>query len=135
MRVYRVAHGSIMNRETNMHAGPYQSGPYYDAGLACNDTVIRVVSGMCSSHADDDHPSPWWDGYLQIIRDHELCGMKDMESLKEWFDGWLDRLQAAGFKVYEFEVSEGVRIGQVGGQVVFDKNYSELIAVHELVSD
>ncbi|MET8691759.1 hypothetical protein ABZV65_04340 [Streptomyces bauhiniae] len=88
---------------------------------------------MAATHAAVTHPAPFFDDDLRTIQVHERCGFNSREALDCWFAGWTGPLSECGFRVWVYEVPDGdVRVGAVGGQVVFDPAHAELIETHEL---
>jgi hypothetical protein len=113
MKVFRVAHKEAM-------FDGFPAGPY-----ACNSELptssVDALRDMRWDHCDDAHPSPLLDSTLGGIADWERCGFDSLEALYEWFDGWVERLIAAGFVMWVYEVPpDAVRVGK-RGQAVFDK--------------
>lgn len=130
MRVWRIAHDSVINADSGQPAGPYHTAAFYGDS---NNTVDMAID-LCIAHSDDDHPSPSRDIWLNTIHANELCGLDSFESLVEWFgEHFLNRLRGHGFMIYEYE-SDAVRIGQVGGQVVFRKTTAKLIRKYEITT-
>lgn len=126
MRVWRIAHSVAINPESRTFAGPYQWSPLRDAGKE----VLEVASKLCTAHADDRHPSPYWDMSLGFIRNKEVCGFDSVEAMESWFEGFLDDLANAGFMIFEYEVRE-CRIGEYG-QALFEVAEAELISTTEI---
>ncbi|NYI06093.1 hypothetical protein [Allostreptomyces psammosilenae] len=88
-------------------AGPYRIDP-----------LPKALDQMGWEHADDDHPIPQWDPKLYTVQPSEVCGLDSLESLRAWFDGWIDALRDSGFVIGLYEVpTDKARIGK-RGQVV-----------------
>jgi ribosome modulation factor len=78
--------------------------------------TIDLAWAVVGAHQDRYHRSP------QGIQAHEFCGFNSLYALEAWFDGWLDKLFAAGYVVAEYD---GVGVRTFGnGQVTFNKNLS-----------
>ena len=85
--------------------GPYFSG---DADL----------EQMMFSHGDAEHPSPADDPMLGGIYPDEVCGFPTLCALEEWFSGYEDPLDAAGYQIAVYTVElQRVRYGK--SQAVF----------------
>lgn len=130
MLVYRVAHASVVNRETGFPAGPYRSDPFHESDHKQKDEILALIDSMGWAHDDDDHRSPMRDPELEHkIYSSEICGMDSKKSLVQWFEGYLERLFEFGFKVWTYDVpDEDTRTG-MNGQVLFrHKSASEVPA-------
>lgn len=61
---------------------------------------------ICKDHNTGDRwPDPWEDGIDFDVMGH-VCGFPSMDALRDWFEGWGDRLVQAGFHLNVYEVSE-----------------------------
>lgn len=87
----------------------FERGPYRGMG---------GVASMANAHWDDDHPSPWADKGLEGIQDDEVCALRSLEEIAEWFKGYGEALHEHGFTLNKVIVpAKHVRYGR--GQAVF----------------
>jgi hypothetical protein len=111
MLIYRVEHP-----ETK--CGPYNSGCITDM----NDDDLNFLDEMIEEHSNDSkyHPVASYDFKKnpEQLEYDSLCACPTLDTLYEWFAGWLDDLFHVGFKIYEIEVSKAF-IGKSKRQVVF----------------
>lgn len=82
----------------------YGNGPY-----ALADGTFRSGEGtglkmMYVSHGDESHPTPYEDDKLCGIADDEICGFATLAALEEWFSGWEDTLEDAGYHISAYTV-------------------------------
>lgn len=111
MLVYRV--------EGSDGRGPYTSNKFIDRWL------------LCSSHSDNDHPSPYADDLLNNIHDEEFCGFDSPRALLEWFDPkWRAMFEESHFKVKVYD-SESYRVGSLG-QTLFVKGEAVPVTSYSL---
>jgi hypothetical protein len=68
------------------------------------------------------HPSPEADGIA--MRDSYLCGFASLQSLRQWFKGFLKPLLAKGYQIIKIEIApvspNDVQIGRY--QLAFNRN-------------
>jgi hypothetical protein len=100
--------------------GPDGIGPYQRMGLGVfrDAELVDLSDDISDDHSwCPKHPSPVDDG-IGDMADQEICGFIRPEDLKNWFSGWLQRLDKAGYVVAIYDVSDhDVRVGR--HQVVF----------------
>ena len=88
--------------------GPYAGGMLYE---------------MDKAHRDDAHPSPWADtdahGDPLDIRYEEVCALRSLEEVAQWFDGFGHDLAREGFDVVAYSMPRAsVRFGMA--QLVYN---------------
>jgi hypothetical protein len=116
MRVFRIEHESRGHGPYIVPLRAYECSPLCDGDCrACDEyeTVSNLAWAVVGAHQDRYHRSP------SGIQKHEVCGFDSLYALEAWFDGWLDKLLAAGYVVAEYD-SEGVRY-HGNGQVTFNR--------------
>lgn len=113
VRVYRV--------QNENGAGPY--------GILITDPDTGET--MDDAHWDSEHPCPVEDHLEHALRAYEgpfwaarrddmVFGTNSLESLQEWFRGWLIILESRGYVVTAWDVpADHVAVGKSGTQVVF----------------
>lgn len=99
---------------------PCGTGPY--VGNEGNPELAH----MFAVHGDEDHPDPFDDSMLEGIYPDEVCGFPTLCGVTEWFSGYEDPLDAAGYSisVYSIELQQ-VRIGHK--QSVFVRDAAEFV--------
>lgn len=130
MIVYRVEHATAVDDRTHHNVGPMGDvDRFYDRGkkngwdLACE--AQRAACRAFNGHKDK--PTPFWDYYLQGIKEDEICGANSMESLRFWFEDSIPALEAAGFVINKYSVPDRYcRLGQ-SGQVLFKYKHAQLV--------
>lgn len=132
MIVYRLAHREVVDRRTGLPCGPYATLEYCDAWADRQDKVRRFFAAqekLCRLTNNYGHPTPWADPRLNGINPSEVCGFDSLTALMKWFHGCLVDLEEIGFEVQRFNVpGKYVRVGEVG-QVVFQVEKAERVAV------
>lgn len=121
MKVYRVEH-----RTTKL-------GPYWD--------LENTPVGMSNEHTNEyTHPCLIFEKWDKVAMVHEFLykpytkfGFQSLESLKKWFNGWLDILVIHGFMIVEYDVSE--RNIVIGSKQVFfkKKSYTKRYEIRDLI--
>lgn len=91
IKVYRV--------ENVDGRGPYQS----------NSADTPELIDMSKWHVDENHPEIYFDipDFEKIPNAYDfkwLCGFLTLNSLREWFDGYIPALNRAGFQIKEYMV-------------------------------
>lgn len=105
MLVYRFEHEIE-------RCGPYNTGSVPRNHRLCNDHNKRVFDDRPGFVDYDDYPA---DGYVS--------GCPSLETLKEWFDGFVDYLFKRRYAIYVYDVDdEDCIIGKSGIQCIFDKS-------------
>ena len=85
-------------------------GPYTDSDFGNRLSV---------THSNDDHPTPICDG-CGYVESRWVCACTSLESLIEWFRGFLFELKLEGFVVVHYVVPKSnVRFGE--HQVIFTR--------------
>jgi hypothetical protein len=83
------------------------AGPY--AGNEDNPELAH----MFAVHGDEDHLDPFDDPLLEGIYPDEVCGFPTICALEEWFAGYDDPLDDAGYKISVYTVElQQVRYGK-----------------------
>lgn len=96
---------------------PNGDGPYAD------DADSKIIEHMNAVHGDDEHPDPSEDPLLDGINPDESCGFATLCDLEEWFAGYGDALDAAGYSIVCYSTRrEFVRWGK--NQCVFLKDHA-----------
>ena len=94
------------------------SGPYNPRG-ADAPRMFR----MAEEHQDENHPGPYEGGEFDFpfdLRDDHFFGFQSLDLLTAWFDGWLAKLDAAGYRVATYRVpADAVVLGR--HQCVFER--------------
>lgn len=99
-------------------------GPYTSRGC-CGPEQFALQSELCEAHCDSYHP-PIWEGVRGFKSGDMFCGCPSLDSLKVWFDGFVERLFEAGYSICCYEVPESdVRYGR--NQVAFSWENAELV--------
>lgn len=93
MSVYRVARDS----------SGFPIGPY--AGVRLEDSESELFRPMWDAHnMDRKHPTPFRDsGWTYDMEPDDVCAFSSLDSLYRWFDGYLDDLDSAGFRIWEYK--------------------------------
>ena len=92
-------------------------GPYAD------DADSNVISHMNAVHGDADHPDPSEDPMLDGINPDESCGFATLCDLEDWFSGYEDVLDHAGYGITVYSTRrEFVRYGK--NQCLFLKEHA-----------
>lgn len=121
MRVYRVAQEVA---DKDFPIGPYQ---YWNTAGRFNRPEWYVRMG--SAHDDYAHRIPQDEG--RGMRTTDVCGFISEFSLMEWFDGYLNDLGNAGFRVYEYD-AESQHVTVLSTQVVVSRDDLTLIRSYPL---
>jgi len=78
-------------------------------GDGCYRVYSNIKRWICKRHKDGcQHPTPILDnGINRSVEPKEICGFKDFEQSKNWFNKWeLLRLWFCGFRLKQVEVKE-----------------------------
>ena len=121
VKVYRVEH-----HKTKL-------GPYRDS--------IHAPEGISNEHTNIfTHPCRIFEKWGKVAMVNEFLykpytkfGFQSLESLKKWFEGWLDILVIHGFMIVEYDVSE--RNIVIGSKQVFfkKKSYTKRYEIRDLI--
>jgi len=78
-------------------------GPYTDKGTIDFHLGLDLIRAHNNSQ---DHPGPVQEGLGELLESCEeyRFGFEDLESLRTWFSGWIERLHAAGYLIAVYEV-------------------------------
>lgn len=119
MIVYRIA-----NQDGN---GPYQADPL-------PYRVQRILQPMYDVHCGGfgGHPTPQCDYPGHWMNSYELCAFSSQQKLLDWFDGFEELLDRAGFLVWEFEIEDWYVV-ELQRQTIIDRREMQLRAVYRLV--
>lgn len=72
--------------------------------------IVRVLEELADAHAltPDAHPTLQRDELMPFAADEEdlalYSGFLSPDDLRAWFDGWLERLDGIGFRLYRYEL-------------------------------
>ena len=130
MIVYRVEHESIKDPDTGHLAGPFQnlevpSHLSLRQLMAYEIAVSRLVGHLNSD--PDRYRTPAAEPHIGLIERDEICGVRSVEALHDWFGDSLPWLENCGFRISEYEVpDEYVKCGMTG-QVVFRFKYAKKV--------
>ena len=131
-RLYRLEHRtqkSLCYKNSITFSSPYEiSSMIYDMEeiSQSNQKVLLAAYRLLSSkHNHGDYrPAPFQDG-IDMDLGNEFCGSPCINTLDEWFDGFLDLFIGLGFVVREYIVDD-IKIGDSGLQCS-----ARYIAVHK----
>ena len=107
---------------------PCGAGPYV------GNEDDPALAHMFAVHGDEDHPDPFDDSMLEGIYPDEVCGFPTLCGVEEWFAGYEDPLDAAGYQIAVYSVPlphQNVRYGDK--QAVFVKSAATLVRTFPLV--
>lgn len=85
---------SVFRVENSRGWGPYQSEFY-------PDEYAGDLTDMAYDH--NKYPTPFYDGFEAFSEEH-FCGFLSVDHLIEWFEGYLDLLFEAGYRVAEYSI-------------------------------
>lgn len=123
MLVYRVAYKESRD-------GDLPRGPYTMSGLP--EEIRDQIEVMRWKHTDERHPGPYKDPMLIDIFSAERCGFDSLDNLYGWFEGYVEMLHRAGFRLYVYDVPDAeVRIGKYG-QTLFRASCAKEVRVSDL---
>lgn len=132
MKVYRFEH-------CESSFGPYNHTVYAE-NVKKDD--IDMLDRIYAAHACCDyHPYPsdddlWFsdEESQKAFQKNILFACPSIESLLQWFNGWIDTLEELGFRIYELEVDDAfVKIGKSKLQCSFPS--SRISSKKELKKD
>lgn len=106
-------------------------GPYRKAHLITDCIEEQMIlSSMLSDHNDWEHPCrredlPTFHPYDDDIEESDLfCGCPSIESLTDWFEGYVSDLLRMGFDIVKYEVSDYI-MGLSGKQVFITEDWAQ----------
>ncbi len=118
MRIFRVEHSR------------FNHGPYNREAVTTDDCLDLAYKLVAAHNNDESRPSIKWDIEQFYQKTYKVCGFDSLDSLYQWFNGWLDKLQACGYVIKVFETDD-FDLGKSGLQLIFNRN--EPIEVIELL--
>lgn len=98
-------------------------GPYCSAGCR-GELQYALQSELCQAHCDGYHRPVW---YIKGFKSGEMfCGCISIDSLRVWFDGFIDKLFIAGYHIACYDVP-ACDIYYGSNQVAFAWENAELV--------
>jgi hypothetical protein len=94
-------------------------GPYPASHEKMNGQCQELAEKLHKSWTPDQHPPPCFDGILDYSDDY-YCGFDSLDALFDWFEQWLEELQAHNYHIAVFEVEENDTL-RGGKQVMFKR--------------
>jgi hypothetical protein len=122
MKIYRVEHDDGI-------------GPYSTRRRWANSLQEEINDELAEAHNDsDEHPLVYYDvknAYDIVSGDSRRCGFISIEQLFRWFDGFMDKLEEAGYKIVVYEVPpQFICVGTY--QCLFDVDESQCLGEQRL---
>lgn len=107
-------------------------GPYQSSYLTYE--VQRTLQPMYNVHCGGfgGHPTPQCDYPGYWMHEDDLCAFSSQAQLLDWFDGFEELLDCAGFLVWEYETTDYMTV-ELQRQTIIRKRDMRLRAVYRLV--
>lgn len=121
-----MARSFIVYRVEHPHDG---MGPYN------SDIEWPEQYDMCAAHQVGGHPAPWRDTALRMVFRRygadAQCATVTPEALRDWFAGYWDALDRAGFVVRKIRAYAGSTRG-TAGQAVYRASDARILETMEI---
>lgn len=103
-------------------------GPYTGRGCI-GPTQLALRSALMNAHCDGDgYHNPIWEDVKGFESGDMFCCCLSIESLKCWFDGFVEQLFEAGYQICCYDVPESdVLRGRRNNQAAFAWENAELV--------